>query len=52
MKYIIFYSGRTFLILEDQGDWTYTYFAECEKKATAEKLIEALNLRFMQSEKK
>lgn len=52
MKYIIFYSGRAFLILEDQGDWTYAYFAECETKAAAEKLIAALNLRLTQPEKK
>ena len=53
MKYYIIYdTGDSFPILEHQGDWTYTYFAECETKAAAEKLIAALNGRLMQPEKK
>jgi len=43
MKYIIYDDGERFIILEAEAPGLYTYFAECEKKAAAEKLVESLN---------
>jgi len=43
MKYIIYDSGDDYVILEAEAPGLYTYFAECETKAAAEKLVAALN---------
>ena len=43
MKYIIYDDGDRFIILEAEAEGLYTYFAECERKAAAEKLVESLN---------
>ena len=44
MKYIIYDDGNNFVILEQECEGFYSYFAECETKAAAEKLIMALNV--------
>lgn len=43
MKYIIYDDGHNFVILQSEGDSLYAYFAECETKASAERVVAALN---------
>jgi hypothetical protein len=48
MKYVIYDTGHAFLILEAKTEILFEHFAECETKAAAEKLVDAMN----RSEKK
>lgn len=43
MTYIIYDDGNNFVILEQEDENLYSYFAECETKAAAEKLCDAMN---------
>lgn len=43
MKYIIYDDGDHFIILEAEAPGLYRYFADCDRKGAAEKLVDSLN---------